>query len=59
MKDGALKACVGMGFIVSTYAVYMLSHVCAGLPPPDGAVFATVFGAVCALAGYGYAKKPS
>lgn len=59
MKDGALKACVGMGFIFGTYAVYMGSHVCSGLPPPDGAIFASVIGVVGALAGYAYAKKPN
>ena len=59
MKDGALKACVGMGFIFGTYSVYMLSHVAAGMPPPDGVIFGSVIGAVGALAGYAYAKKPS
>lgn len=59
MKDGALKACVGMGFIFGTYAVYMGSHVCAGLPPPDGVIFGSVIAAVAALAGYAYAKTPA
>lgn len=59
MKDGALKACVGMAFIFGAYSVYMTSHVLAGEPPPDGGVFAGVIGIVGALAGYAYAKKPS
>jgi len=46
-----------MAFIFSTYAVYMFAHVCEGLPPPDGAIFASVIGVVGALAGYAYAKK--
>lgn len=59
MKDGALKACVGMGFIFGVYAVYVGSHVAAGLPPPDGVVFGSVIAAVGALAGYAYAKTPA
>ena len=58
MKDGALKACVGMAFIFGTYAVYMGSNVYAGLDPPDGVVFGGVIAAVAALAGYAYAKVP-
>lgn len=56
MKDGSLKACIGMAFVFGTYAVYVGAHVAAGLPPPDGVVFGSVIGLVGALAGYSYAK---
>lgn len=59
MKDGAVKACVGMAFVFGTYSVYVLSHALVGDPPPDGVIFGTVIAAVAGLAGYAYAKKPS
>lgn len=59
LKDGALKACMGMGCVTAVYATYMMSHVIAGQPVPDGIVLTGVLGAVCGLAGYAYAKTPS
>ena len=58
MKDGALRACVGMAFIFGTYSVFMWSHVVTDTPIPDGIIFGTVVAAVAALAGYVYAKAP-
>lgn len=57
MKDGAMKACVGMAFVFGTYAVYMISHVCSGQPVPDGVLFGTVVATVTGLAGYTVGKK--
>jgi hypothetical protein len=37
--------------VVLTYALYLGAHVLQGSPVPDGAVFATVIGAVGALWG--------
>ena len=36
MKDGAMKACVGMVMGAQVYSVYMLSNAMVGVTPPDG-----------------------
>lgn len=63
MKDGALKACVGMICVTAVYGVYMVSNAIAGQEVPDGIVLTGVVGAVCGLAGYSVAVsravKPS
>ena len=59
MKDGALKACVGMVCVVGMYGIYM----CAG-PGGDGVIFGSVMAVVGGLAGFSVgtaskAAKPS
>jgi hypothetical protein len=39
MKDGALKACVGIGAGLGAYGIYMGAHCASGVPPPDGPIF--------------------
>ena len=52
MKDGALKACFGIGGMVAVYGIYM------GLGPGgDGAVFGVVIAVVAGLAGYTIGAK--
>jgi hypothetical protein len=57
MKDGAVKACFSMGMILGTYTVFMLSHVAAGIPPPDGVLFTSVVIPIAVLGGYAYGRK--
>ena len=47
MKDGALKACVGIFGILGAYAIYAFSN-----PGTDGALFGTVMLVIGGLAGY-------
>lgn len=52
MKDGAMKACVGMVCVVGLYGIYAFSH-----PQADGAAFGTVALIVGGLAGYSVGVK--
>ena len=47
MKDGGVKACVGIGGIVACYAIYSFNN-----PGADGLVFGSILAAVTGLAGY-------
>jgi hypothetical protein len=55
MKDGALKACMGMACVTAVYGIYMVSNAIAGNEIPDGLILTGVVGAVCGLAGYSVA----
>jgi hypothetical protein len=50
MKDGGIKACVGIAGIVACYGIYSFNN-----PGADGLVFGSMLAAVSALAGYSYA----
>jgi hypothetical protein len=52
MKDGSLKACVGIGGLVAIYAIYACSN-----PGVDGVVFGSVAALVAGLAGYTVGAK--
>jgi len=47
MKEGGIKACVGIGGIVACYGIYSFSN-----PGADGLVFGSILAAVTGLAGY-------
>ena len=52
MKDGSLKACVGIGGLIAVYAIYSLNN-----PGSDGVIFGTVAALVAGLAGYTVGQK--
>ena len=52
MKDGSMKACVGMVCVVALYGIYSLNN-----PGSDGYVFGTVAAIIGGLAGYTIAAK--
>lgn len=51
MKDGALKAMVGMGCLTVIYTGYLTAHVCSGQPIPDGPLLISMATGIGALSG--------
>ncbi len=45
------------GLIVVSYVIYLGAHLLVGLPPPDGALFAGVIGAIGALWGIDVGRR--